>query len=312
MELLSIIVPVHQVEKYLKKCIDSILYQSYRKFELIIIDDGSYDNSTLICDEKAIIDSRTIVLHKKNNGVSSARNNGIDLSTGKWLSFVDSDDYLEKETYKEVFDEIDRTNSQMAIMDFVYVDETGKVIKEQEYGKNEILNQKELVRKQFDIPLTIRCALSNKVVNREVLGELRYDEKLYASEDTLLLSKLLYKVDKACWLRKPFYRNVQRTNSAMHGGLNDSSLIESLDIHRNIAYEVKRKYPELYDYAIRYYLDTTIWKMNYLINKNENRKKYYINEIKRRIKDEIVNIILNSEMSVKYKIRLIVYGLRGE
>ena len=92
--LISIIVPVFNVEKYLQKCIDSILAQDYFNFELILVDDGSRDSSSGICDEYARRDSRVRVIHQKNAGVSAARNTGLDTAHGEWIAFVDSDDWV--------------------------------------------------------------------------------------------------------------------------------------------------------------------------------------------------------------------------
>lgn len=92
---ISVIVPVYNTEKYLHRCIDSILAQTFTDFELLLIDDGSKDNSGTICDEYAAKDSRVRVFHKENGGVSSARNLGLDNAKGEWISFVDSDDYTD-------------------------------------------------------------------------------------------------------------------------------------------------------------------------------------------------------------------------
>ena len=93
-KLVSVIVPIYNVEKYLRRCIDSIINQTYRNIEVILIDDGSLDNCPKICDDYKKLDNRIKAIHKKNGGLSSARNNGIELSTGDYLLFVDSDDYL--------------------------------------------------------------------------------------------------------------------------------------------------------------------------------------------------------------------------
>lgn len=98
--VISIIVPVYNVEKYLKRCIESIIYQTYKDFEVILINDGSTDRSGLICDEYSKIDKRIKVVHKRNEGVSSARNCGIDSTRGKYILFIDSDDYIEKNLLK--------------------------------------------------------------------------------------------------------------------------------------------------------------------------------------------------------------------
>ena len=102
----SIIVPIYNVEKYLSKCIESILSQTYKNIEIILVDDGSPDNSPQICDEYAKKDDRIIVIHKANGGVSSARNAGIDIATGKYIGFVDPDDYIENNMYELMVNKI--------------------------------------------------------------------------------------------------------------------------------------------------------------------------------------------------------------
>lgn len=103
--IFSIIVPVYNVERYLRKCIESILNQSFANFELLLVDDGSTDNSGRICDEYANGDSRIKVIHKVNEGVSIARNTGINMATGALVTFIDSDDWIEDDYLQTIFDE---------------------------------------------------------------------------------------------------------------------------------------------------------------------------------------------------------------
>ena len=105
-ELISIIIPVYNSEKYLQRCIDSIKSQTYNNIEILLIDDGSTDNSLQICNENALKDSRINVIHKKNTGVSDTRNIGIAKSKGKYVSFIDSDDYIEKNYIKKLYNAI--------------------------------------------------------------------------------------------------------------------------------------------------------------------------------------------------------------
>ena len=100
---ISLIVPVYNVEKYLNRCVDSILSQDFTDFEILLIDDGSMDKSGKICDEYAKIDTRVRVFHKVNGGVSSARNLGLDYAKGQWIGFCDSDDYVKKDFLKTFF-----------------------------------------------------------------------------------------------------------------------------------------------------------------------------------------------------------------
>ena len=97
-DLISVIVPVYNAEKYLKQCIDSVIDQTYTKFELILVDDGSTDACGKICDYYAKLDKRIQVIHKKNGGLSDARNTGVENSNGNWIFFLDSDDYICSET----------------------------------------------------------------------------------------------------------------------------------------------------------------------------------------------------------------------
>lgn len=119
--LFSIIVPVYKVEKYLRRCVESILNQSYSNFELILIDDGSPDSSSLICDEYSRQDNRVIVIHQKNQGVSIARNNGIKKAKGNWILFCDSDDWFDNDTLEIANNEIVNNNYDLIQFGFRYV-----------------------------------------------------------------------------------------------------------------------------------------------------------------------------------------------
>ena len=117
--MISVIVPVYNAEKYLHRCVDSILTQTFDNFELLLINDGSNDNSGVICDEYALKDSRVRVFHKENGGVSSARNLGLDNSKGEWIAFCDADDYA-LPTFLSTYDElINIHNADLCILDFI-------------------------------------------------------------------------------------------------------------------------------------------------------------------------------------------------
>lgn len=121
---ISVIIPVYNTEKYLHRCIDSILAQTFTNFELLLVDDGSTDNSGKICDEYAKKDSRVRVFHKENGGVSSARNVGLDNARGEWIAFVDSDDWIEHTMYKSLYDKVILESADIAYceMRMVYED----------------------------------------------------------------------------------------------------------------------------------------------------------------------------------------------
>ncbi len=135
MELVSIIVPVYKVEKYLPECLDSIIGQTYQDSQIILVDDGSPDNCGAICDEYALKDKRITVLHTENGGLSSARNNGLRICKGKYVFFVDSDDYLEPNAVEILFQTAEKEKLDMLMYDAISFDETKNDVPEDEINK---------------------------------------------------------------------------------------------------------------------------------------------------------------------------------
>ena len=318
---LSVIVPVYNVEKYLRRCLDSILNQSLTDLELIVIDDGSPDTCSQICDEYANKDSRVIVVHQDNKGVSAARNKGLDLAKGEWITFVDSDDFLEENAYSILLEAAEKSDSDLAIMDFAYVDENNNVLagRERVYGDEMILSKKDIIRMQFDIPLTIRLVMFNKVFKRNTITGIYYDEDLKCAEDTLMLSQCLERVHLAVYIRQPFYRNVQREGSAMHGGLKIIDIEKSLDIHKEIAERTMELFPDLYSYAYAYYIDSIVWKMrtygkNPDSNMSDSQKIIYkktYKRMKKRLRRECCGIMKCNSLSYKQKMMYMIIGVTG-
>ena len=104
--LISVIIPVYNVEKYLRRCLDSVIAQTYQNLEIICVDDGSIDDSGKICDQYAVRDARIKVIHQENQGLSAARNRGLDAAEGEYIAFVDSDDYILEDMYKKMLDKL--------------------------------------------------------------------------------------------------------------------------------------------------------------------------------------------------------------
>ena len=150
---LSIVVPVYNVEQYLHQCIDSILHQTFQDFELILVDDGSPDDCPKICDEYAKNDSRIKVIHKTNGGLSSARNAGLQIARGEYISFIDSDDFLDPITYTHVFSIFNKENVDVVIFGRYEV-----------YGKNYVLGERQNIYRVMD------SAQAIALMNTSILG----------------------------------------------------------------------------------------------------------------------------------------------
>ena len=145
-DLISIVIPVYKVEKYLEKCVESVINQTYKNLEILLVNDGSPDNCPKICDEYAQKDNRIKVIHKENGGLSDARNAGIDVAAGKYIAFVDSDDYVSNDYIEYMYNLIKEYNTQMATCETEVINaEKNKVIKPREFEENiEVFSKRDL------------------------------------------------------------------------------------------------------------------------------------------------------------------------
>ncbi len=205
---ISIIVPVYKVEKYIGKCIDSIIAQNNPNWELLLIDDGSPDNSGRICDDYAQNDTRIRVFHKPNGGVSSARNLGLQHYRGEWVSFIDSDDYISP----DFLDLPTHTKSLIIQKSYIKVDENYK-----ETGKHSVesvtINNKEACNRFFVRERT--SALWDKLFHKTIIGQNNFNEKISIGEDFLFYLSLFKDVQSYAFCGSGCYYYVERSGSAM-------------------------------------------------------------------------------------------------
>lgn len=262
MPKISIIVPVYNVEKYLRKCIKSILAQTFREFELLLINDGSTDRSGKICDEFAMNDDRIRVFHKVNGGVSSARNLGIKESLGDYIGFVDSDDYIEEDMYAVLYENIVRIHGDISICGFKVIDEDiNQIERIQNSGKIEVLTQEMLVEKETDMPWSIRLDTINKLFRKKALNGLLFDEELKCAEDTLFLHEAIMRMDKGVFIELPFYVNVRHSGSAMRGRLKPENYYQSYYTDYTIYKDIKSNFNKLKWRSYLVLVNNCIWKL---------------------------------------------------
>ena len=208
---ISIIVPVYKVEPYLRKCIDSILNQTFKDFELILVDDGSPDNCGKICDEYAEKDERIIVIHNENMGVSSARNCGIDKARGKYIAFIDPDDEIESNMYEELIELSEKNGLDISLCKIKTSDIKLGDIYTSEIFKKDILNKCEIKNelipsilngKSFSIYSSVNKLYRSNLFKK---SKLRFDCKLTHGEDARLNMRLLTMINSIGFINKPLY-----------------------------------------------------------------------------------------------------------
>lgn len=214
MNLISIIIPIYNIEKYLPRCFDSILAQTYQKFEVVAVDDGSTDNSFQVCLDYAKRDSRIIPVHQENGGASKARNTGITKSTGDYIAFVDGDDFLHSDYLLYLLDSIRTNNTMISMCGLECVDAIGDMV-ESHFSNNSVPEKicgRDAVC-QIGRNVTFGVVW-NKLYKREIFDEIRFTEGM-TYEDEMILHHIYGKVDEISCVRKNLYYYVQRPGSKM-------------------------------------------------------------------------------------------------
>ena len=225
--MISVIVPIYKVEDYLPKCIDSILNQTYKDLEIILVDDGSPDNCGKICDEYAKQDKRIRVIHKENGGLSSARNAGIEAAKGDYIGFVDSDDYISMDMYEKMVVSIETENADVSVCCFKYVNEDGSAFETsvKPFEKYEVLSKEQAIDKitTLDRYYTHFATAVNKLYRRAVIEDLKFEEGR-VHEDEFIAHLVYFNCSKIVIMPDELYYYVQRSGSIMNSSYSPKRL----------------------------------------------------------------------------------------
>ena len=291
--LISVIVPVYNVERYLSKCIDSLINQTYKNIEVLLIDDGSTDNSGNICDEYQKKDNRISVYHKKNGGLSSARNFGISKAKGEFLCFIDSDDYIDNNMIGLLY--YGCVNNQVDISWCDKIIEYDKRVgyKKTIYTKPYLMTTEEA----FANILLNDPSVCDKMFNRKLFKDVKFPEgKLF--EDIITVNHLIYQCDKIYHVGEACYHYLQRENSIVHKTFD----LKKLDYIKNAgllkAY-VYDNFPNLKEVADSYYILTISTVICDMYKYRKKFHKEYINLINEMKENR--RLILNNKYIPSYK-----------
>ena len=253
--LISIIIPVYNVEQYLGKCLDSVISQTYKNLEIILVDDGSTDNSGKICDEYALKDNRIKVIHKKNAGVSIARNTGLNITRGDYIGFVDGDDYIECDMYETLLKKILETNSKLVVCNWFEGTENNWV-------ENKIFPKKEMLTTNEALESFYWCMFSwNKLFDKSIIKNILFPENCGYGEDILVCLEAYKKAEMIISFNEPKYYYRRNLNSALNSHRFKKiylGLIDVLEKEMNYAKENKLfdLYKKIYEHQIH---ATTAW-----------------------------------------------------
>lgn len=252
-DLISVIVPVYKVEKYLEKCIESIIKQTYTNLQIILVDDGSPDNCGKICDEYAKKDSRIEVIHKINGGLSDARNVGISKAKGRYIGFVDSDDYIKEDMYEILLNLIKKYDADVSICNLYDVIDENECIRNKENGIREYSRLD--ILKEVLLDKNIQSYAWNKLYEKELFDEIKYPiGKKY--EDIGTTFYVFEKCNKIVVTSEPEYYYLKRSDSLVNN-VTESTVLDYTEIIIQRYLYTKENIKELKKYN-NYYLAKTL------------------------------------------------------
>lgn len=213
--MISVIVPIYNVEKYLSKCIESIINQTYKDLEIILVDDGSTDSSGKICDEFATKDNRIKVIHKKNGGLSDARNIGLDVCRGNYISFIDSDDYIELDMYEKMIKIIVNKKVDIVSCNYNHIYNNNKVV----FFKvdvDELIKSKNLLYEKIFTYSNFDLVVFNKLYKSTIFENIRFPVGISPAEDLNILYDIINISNNFYCLSEALYNKVERSEGLSH------------------------------------------------------------------------------------------------
>ena len=301
-ELISIIVPVYNAEKYINRCVESLINQTYKNIEIILIDDGSKDASLNLCKMWAKKDKRVKVIHTENQGVSSARNIGLKEAKGLYIGFVDSDDYIDSKMYELLLSSIEKNNSDISFcgVNYIYKD---KIIKSSNYGK--VVCEKKYFFKHHDFNNKMNYNVWNKLFKQNLIQNMKFNPNIKISEDGLFVMQYINKVEKiACVNENLYYYNCMNENSTLNSN-SIEKLVTSLEARRRIIEIFKQNKVEEYLQEECNYIGS-LYKY---INRARSNPNIDFSTYKKVAKRYIEDGLLKQKLGVKNKIKVFIYKL---
>lgn len=322
MHMISVIVPIFNTEKYLKRCLESILGQDYSKLEVLLIDDGSTDNSKIICKEYEAKDNRVRYIPKANEGQASARNLALELCTGDWVSFVDSDDWIEPGMYSEMMGVIKESNVDLVICGW-YRNHGFKQIEQRKENTKRFYNNEELMEAYLTTP-NITSSMCNKLYRKELWKEMRFPE-IRAREDAATIYRIIANVNSAVHIGKSYYVQYVRPGSTERSKFNEKKLV-TIEISKAEKVFVSQRYPKFehilscrlvdcYSNLMSEIVSTFSYRRN--IGIYQDLMEQFVEEINRLMGSNYRIDEFNSNTKMLYKnptvflLKSIIYGLKN-
>jgi glycosyltransferase involved in cell wall biosynthesis len=307
--LISVIIPVYNVSDYIQECVNSVIHQTYKYLEIILVDDGSSDNSGELCDQLKETDNRITVIHKKNGGLSSARNAGIDIATGQYLGFVDSDDWIDTSMYEKLMNNILVTGKDIACCGRFVVSENGKNEELYVDTPGVCFSNKEALGNIFELT-SIDVAAWDKLYSKKLFSNIRYPEG-EINEDAAIIVQLLKNSNGVVHAGQPLYYYRQRWGSITKSGYSKKldviykHLLSMQDELNLFAPELSLKFNTYIAYA-SYCMVIKILRHPETLSEYKYQYNIYI----QMLSHTFWRLLLSNSISIKDKVRCVCAVLR--
>lgn len=296
----SVVVPVYNIEQYIGKCIDSLLAQDYEKIEIILVDDGSKDNSGYICDQyKENHNQKIKVVHKKNGGLSDARNAGVEVAEGKYVIFLDGDDYVDQEYVSSLLNSLVKNNVTMACSPLIFEYADGNQKTSQSFAEK-VVSTEEMIDIVFRAKYSIGVSACSKIIRIEDVKKHPFPVGKY-HEDMITIEDIILENERMAIFPHPTYHYVQRKTSITYADVNFDSLNYGIEYLENKAYNTKSSI------CRNAYIHRMFGLMNTycrVIDVKKNRKK--LSEVQKTLRRNIGINIKDKESSVTDKVKNIL------
>lgn len=295
---ISVIIPVYKVEAYLPRCIDSVINQTYKNLEIILVDDGSPDKSGEICDKYAALDGRIKVIHKSNEGVAKARNDALDVATGDYIGFVDSDDWIEPDMYEFLMSILSKHDADISMCgETVY--ENGKAIYSDKNNDIQVLDQTDA--KKLTVKGGSMGLVWNKLYKKEIIENIRFSSEYGCSEDLMFAYQALGHTNKMVLVKQAKYNYFRREGGITKGEFGYGAF-GVVDVMRSML--VKEIGTEIHPHCIKGFTDAAFIVLSGIITsrKCEDRFDGLVKEILSYRKD----ILFGGHHVFKDKVKVII------
>ncbi len=303
--LISIIVPVYNVEKYIRRCLDSLINQTYKNLEIILVDDGSPDNSGAVCDEYAKLDSRIKVIHKENGGVSSARNVGLDNVSGEYVGFIDSDDYVALDMYEVLYNNLAANDADISMGIYALENDKGEFIPHYNIPVTQMFDKAQTVAQMLK-QVKYTCSLCDKIFSKKLIESTRFDEGISHNEDLVFVYQLMKNSRKAVYTSKPMYYYCNNEQSASRVKFSDKNTT-MLKAQNFVLEDIKANMPEIYDVALTEYVKTAIFNLTAIVRSGYQNDEY-VEKLRKIVKDNL-KFFLKSYVAKGYKINAVLIAV---